>query len=59
MTTSYTSDTRRLFMVNGAPYAREQNRKPEPDITLVQSLIAGAVLAVFELVVLAVAVGVS
>ena len=55
----YASDTRRPIMVNGARYAREQRRKPEPDITLVQSLIAGVVIAVWAIGVLAIAVGVS
>lgn len=52
-------DPRRSFMVNGAAYRREMNRKPEPDITLMQSVIAGIVVAGFALAVLALAVGVS
>lgn len=58
MTTS-TFDTHRPIMVNGAAFRREQNRRREPDITLVQSLIAGVVVAVWALGVLAIAVGVS
>lgn len=59
MSAVYAGDTRRPIMVNGARYAREQRRKPEPDITLTQSLIAGVVIAGFSLAVLAIAVGVS
>jgi hypothetical protein len=58
MTTS-AFDTRRPIMVNGAAYRREMNRRREPDVTLTQSLIAGAVIAAFSLGVLAIAVGVS
>lgn len=55
MSASYIGDTRRPIMVNGARYAREQCRKREPDITLTQSLIAGVVIAVWALGVLAIA----
>jgi hypothetical protein len=56
---TYARDPRRAILVNSAAYARQQNRKPEPDITLTQSLIAGVVVAAFSLAVLAIAVGVS
>ncbi|TPM59011.1 hypothetical protein FJ959_09060 [Mesorhizobium sp. B2-2-4] len=55
MTATTLRDPRRSFMVNGAAYRRELNRKPEPDITLTQSLIAGVVVAAFALAVLALA----
>lgn len=58
MSSAYIGDTRRPIMVNGAAYRREMNRR-EPDITLTQSLIAGVVIAVWALGVLAIAVGVS
>jgi hypothetical protein len=57
--TAYANDPRRAILINGAAWARQQSRKPEPDITLVQSLIAGVVVAAFSLAVLALAVGVS
>ncbi|MER9697620.1 MULTISPECIES: hypothetical protein [unclassified Mesorhizobium] len=53
------ADPRRSFMVNGAAYRRALARKPEPDVTLVQSVIAGVVVAGFALAVLAIAAGVS
>ncbi|MBZ9659823.1 hypothetical protein LB523_12275 [Mesorhizobium sp. ESP-6-4] len=56
--TAATFDTRRPIMVNGAAYRRQQNRR-EPDVTLTQSLIAGVVVALFAIAVLAIAVGVS
>jgi hypothetical protein len=56
---TYARDPRRTILVNGAAYQRQINRKPEPDITLVQSLIAGVVIACFSLAVLALAVHVS
>ncbi|WP_189413749.1 hypothetical protein [Mesorhizobium sp. M00.F.Ca.ET.217.01.1.1] len=52
-------DHRRPIMVNGAAYQRQLNRKPDPDITLMQSVIAGIVVAGFALAVLALAVAVS
>lgn len=55
----YVGDTRRPIMVNGAAFLREQNCKREPDVTLTQSLIAGVVIAVWALGVLALAAGVS
>ncbi|MBZ9943485.1 hypothetical protein LB533_20575 [Mesorhizobium sp. BR1-1-13] len=56
--TTYSGDPRRSFMVNGAAYQRQLNRK-EPDITLVQSAIAGLCIALFAVAVLFVAVAVS
>lgn len=55
---AYANDVRRPIMVNGAAYQRQMNRR-EPDVTLVQSLIAGVVIAVWAIGVLAIAVGVS
>jgi hypothetical protein len=60
MTTfSYANDSRRPILVNGARFAREQNRKPEPDVTLAQSAIAGIVIAIFAIGILALAVAAS
>jgi hypothetical protein len=56
---AYVNDVRRPIMVNGAAFLREQNRKREPDVTLTQSLIAGVVIAVWAIGVLAIAAGVS
>lgn len=56
--TATTRDPRRSFMVNGNAYRREMSRK-EPDVTLTQSLIAGVVIALFTIGILALAVGVS
>lgn len=57
--TSYSGDPRRAILVNGAAYQRARHKRPEPDITIWQSLIAGVVVAAFALGVLAIAVGVS
>jgi hypothetical protein len=56
---TYARDPRRAILVNGDAYRRNLNKRPEPDITLTQSLIAGVVVAVWALGVLAIAVGVS
>ena len=56
---TYARDPRRAILINGAAYRRNLNKQPEHDITLVQSLIAGVVVAAFSLAVLTLAVGVS
>lgn len=52
-------DPRRSFMLNGEQYRRNLNRKPEPHTTFRDSLVAGIVIALFTLGILALAVGVS
>jgi hypothetical protein len=54
-----TRDPRRSFTVNGAAYAREANRKPEPTVSFPQAALAGIMLACFVAGVLLIAVGLS
>ncbi|ESX78502.1 hypothetical protein [Mesorhizobium sp. LSHC414A00] len=53
------ADPRRSLMVNAAAYRKQMHRRSERDVTLMQSVIAGLVVAGFALAVLAIAAGVS
>lgn len=56
---TYRDDPRRSFLVNGNAYRREMNRKPEPTVSLAQSLLAAIGVACFAVGVLLVAAGLS